>query len=68
MVTRAGRILEEVNDLPEYDDPPKICKDCGAKIEFLADFPGPRCLNCHAKKVSKEPLERPDFTKGIRKF
>lgn len=47
----------------EYTD--KVCRDCGARIEYLADFPGPRCLACHAKKVEHEPLERPDFTKAI---
>lgn len=44
----------------------KLCKDCTQKIEFLCDFPGPRCLACHAKKTEHEPLERPDFTKALR--
>lgn len=43
----------------------KHCKDCGLPIEYLADFPGPRCLKCHAKKVEHEPLERPDFARAL---
>lgn len=44
----------------------KTCKDCGAKIEYLADFPGPRCLKCWAKRMEGQPLERPDFIKAIQ--
>jgi hypothetical protein len=43
----------------------KVCRDCKAEIEYLADFPGPRCLKCWAKKVENEPLERPNFIKAI---
>ena len=46
----------------------KTCIGCGVKIEYLADFPGPRCLECHAKKVDGMPLEKPDFIKAVRRF
>ena len=44
----------------------KVCRDCKAEIEYLCDFPGPRCLKCHAKKMEGRPLERPDFRKALR--
>lgn len=53
------------HDMSTTDNDVKICKDCGRKIEYLADFPGPRCLVCHAKKVENEPLEKPNFIKAI---
>ncbi len=43
----------------------KTCKDCGKEIEYLADFPGPRCLPCHAAIWDKLPPQRPDFIKAI---
>lgn len=42
----------------------KTCKDCGADVPELECFPGPRCLNCHAKWFDSIPLARhgkPDF-------
>lgn len=48
----------------EHDDS-KVCIDCGDVIEYLADFPGPRCLKCHAAKMDKLPLERPDFVGAL---
>ena len=47
-----------------------VCKDCGKEIPELDVFPGPLCLECHAKWFDSVPLsqhEKPDFTKVISK-
>ncbi len=52
-------------------DETKTCKDCKREIEYLADFPGPRCLACHAAIWEKVPLSqmpRPNFVAAIRKL
>lgn len=46
------------------------CKQCGREIGILEVFPGGICLSCHAAKVDKLPLERPDFIgtiSGVKK-
>ncbi len=47
-----------------------ICKDCGQQIEYLGEFPGPRCLSCHARKFDREValtgrLPKPNFAKTL---
>lgn len=55
--------LSVTNDWPQYSG--KVCIGCKQQIEYLADFPGPRCLNCHIKQCEGKPLEKPDFRKAI---
>lgn len=55
--------LRNPDDVEE--DSGKDCIDCGNRIEWLADFPGPRCLNCHARKMEGQPLGRPDFVGAL---
>lgn len=48
----------------------KICKDCQKEVPELEVFPGPRCLNCHAKWFDSIPLSehgKPDFVGAIAK-
>lgn len=48
----------------------KTCKDCGNEIALYTDFPGPRCLACHAREFNRVPPERwdrPDFGKTVNK-
>ena len=51
---------------PEKEYSGKDCRDCKEPIELFCDFPGPRCLSCHARNVEGWPLERPDFGKAIK--
>jgi predicted Zn-ribbon and HTH transcriptional regulator len=47
----------------------KVCKDCGKSVPELEVFPGPRCLDCHAKwfdSVSLSQHGKPDFAKAVR--
>jgi hypothetical protein len=40
----------------------KICKNCGDKIEHLADFPGPLCLKCYRNSDdAKQAFEAEDI-------
>ena len=41
------------------------CKKCARQITALDVFPGGICLQCHAEKVDKLPLEKPDFIGAI---
>ncbi len=34
----------------------KVCRDCGKPIEYLTDFPGPRCLPCWRPIGNREAL------------
>lgn len=46
----------------------KKCKDCRKAVPELEVFPGPRCLDCHAKWFDSIPLSRhgkPDFVGSI---
>lgn len=42
------------------------CTQCNRTIDILETFPGGLCLQCHARKVEKEPLTKPDFIGTIK--
>lgn len=49
----------------------KTCIDCDRTIDYLADFPGPRCLDCHARRFDQQvrvtgALPQPDFKKAVK--
>jgi hypothetical protein len=52
-------------------DEVKICRDCKQEIEYLGEFPGPRCLACHAAKYDRElaltgKMPKPNFRKAVQ--
>lgn len=59
-------IKDSTEETVAYQSSGKMCRDCASDIEFLCDFPGPRCLRCWEVKMADAPLERPDFAATVR--